>query len=76
MSIQEEQLEARLVPVRKQLAEEFPSVPSSEIDVTLSKVVTQLRASARIVSFLPVLALRFSRERLEVRQDAAPPRAA
>jgi hypothetical protein len=72
MSLHQQHLEIRLAPIREELGREFPTVPPSEIEASFLIVVKQLRVSARILDYVPVLALRLTRERLQARRDAAP----
>jgi Protein-tyrosine-phosphatase-like, N-terminal domain len=76
MSLQKQSLALRLAPVRDELALEFPSLSRSEVDATVAVVEQQLRASARILDYVPVLALRLARDRLRAREVEAAARAA
>jgi hypothetical protein len=69
------QLTTRLTLASQHLHREFPSVPARVIDEHFSTVVTELLASARLFEFVPVLAGRYTRERIEA-GVAMPARAA
>jgi hypothetical protein len=76
MSLQEQHLDVRLAAFHEELAREFPSVPRSEIETSVSIVENQLRASTRMIDYAPVFVLRFARERLHARRDETLARAA
>jgi hypothetical protein len=76
MATPDAQLTNRLALVRQGLAREFPSVPEKELDDDFSEVVSQLLADARVLDFVPVLARRYTRDRIQRGEAAAEPKAA
>jgi hypothetical protein len=76
MAVQQRQLERRVALARERLESEFPDIPRDEVGASLSIAVSQLLDDARVFDYVPILALRSARERLEARQDAAASRAA
>lgn len=76
MSIHQRQLQKRLEVLANRLAREFPSVPRTEVEESITRAVTPLLASARILDFVPILVERHARERINAREYSKAPQAA
>ena len=76
MSIHERQLHKHLEVLADRLEREFPSVSRPEVEASIARAVTPLRASVRILDFVPILVERQARVRISARQDSRAQQAA
>ena len=76
MSIHQRQLQKRLEVVANRLARDFPSVSRTEVEESITRAVTPLLASVRILDSVPILVERHARERINARVYSNAPQAA